>query len=91
MKLEAANYLNVPQPTDVRRLRDWKQIVKRLYLSELLNDELRDDLLGLADMRNKVVHSAIYNLDAVADKHVSRVLFAQRTVAKLVIKTTGQK
>ena len=74
----------VPQPTDVRRLRDWKQIVKRLYLAELLNHELRDDLLGLADIRNKVVHSAIYNLDAVADKHVTRVIVAQRTVAKLV-------
>ena len=57
--------------------------MKRLYLAELLNDELRDDLLGLRDTRNKVVHSAIHNLYAVADKHVNRVIVAQRAVAKL--------
>ena len=42
--------------------------------------------MDLADMRNKAIHSAHYNLDNVKDKHIERVVKAQREIAKRVRK-----
>ena len=81
----------VPPPKNVRQTQNWKEIVQRLHRSTLLELDLRNELMNLVDIRNKVVHSAIYNLDAVADKHVTRVIVAQRTVAKLVTKVVKDR
>ena len=76
----------VPPPKNVRQAQNWKAIVHRLHSSELLELVLRDELMDLADMRNKAIHSAHYNLDNVKDKHIERVVKAQREIAKRVRK-----
>ena len=76
----------VPPPKNVRQAPNWKAIVHRLHSSELLELVLRDELMDLADMRNKAIHSAHYNLDNVKDKHIERVVKAQRTIATIVKK-----
>ena len=83
----------VSQVVRKRESREWKAIVDRLHEAAMFDKKLRDELLNLADMRNKVVHSAIYNLSSVNDKHVGRLLEARRVidlaVRKLVRKKTG--
>jgi len=76
----------VPPPKNVRRTRDWKDIVQRLHQASLIELDLRDELMNLADMRNKVIHSAHYNLNSVGDAHVKRVIASQRVLAKMVLK-----
>lgn len=78
----------VPPPKNVRRTRDWKDIVQRLHQASLIELNLRDELMNLADMRNKVIHSAHYNLNSVEDAHVKRVIASQRVLAKMVLKLT---
>jgi hypothetical protein len=75
----------VPPPTSVRRRRDWKDIVQRLHRAEIIEMDVRDELMNLADMRNKLIHSAHYNLDRVEDAHVKRVIAKQRLLAKIVL------
>jgi len=74
----------VPPPKNVRQTQNWKEIVQRLHRSTLLELDLRNELMNLVDMRNKVVHSAHYNLNSVDDAHVKRVVTAQRAVARIV-------
>ena len=74
----------VPSPKKPRRWYDWKVIVVRLHSVELIDHDLRTELLNLANIRNKVVHSALYNLAGVKETHVSRIVTAQRAMAKLV-------
>ena len=76
----------VPPPSSVRRARDWKDIVRRLHSSELIELKSHKELMNLADMRNKAIHSAHYNLDGVKDTHIKRVVDAQRAIAKMVRK-----
>ena len=76
----------VPPPKNVRQTQNWKAIVHRLHSSALLELVLRDELMDLADMRNKAIHSAHYNLDRVKDAHIERVVKAQRTIATIVKK-----
>ena len=76
----------VPPPTNVRQTQNWKAIVHRLHSSALLQLVLRDELMDLADMRNKAIHSAHYNLDRVKDAHIARVVKAQQTIATIVKK-----
>ena len=74
----------VPPPKNVRQTQNWKEIVQRLHRSTLLELDLRNELMNLVDIRNKVIHSAHYNLSSLGDAHVKRVVTAQRTVAKVV-------
>ena len=74
----------VSQPKNVRQTQNWKEIVQRLHRSTLLELDLRNELMNLVDMRNKVIHSAHYNLNSIDDAHAKRVVIAQRTVAKIV-------
>jgi hypothetical protein len=76
----------VPPPKNVRQAQNWKEIVKRLHSSQLIELKYHKELMSLADMRNKAIHSAHYNLDGVKDAHLKRVVDAQRTVAKIVRK-----
>jgi len=61
----------VRQSANTRAKRDFKTISNSLCDCGLINLELRTEILHLADMRNKVVHSALYNLDRVSKDHVS--------------------
>ena len=76
----------VPPPKNVRQTQNWKEIIQRLHSSTLVELDLRDELMNLADMRNKAIHSAHYNLDGVKDTHIKRVVDAQRAIAKMVKK-----
>lgn len=76
----------VPPPKNVRQTQNWKEIIQRLHSSTLVELDLRDELMNLADMRNKAIHSAHYNLGGVTDKHVNRVVEKQREIAKIVRK-----
>ena len=76
----------VRQSANTRAKRDFKTISNSLCDCGLINLELRTEILHLADMRNKVVHSALYNLDRVSKDHVNRVMRALRS-----LQTTGRK
>lgn len=70
--------------TNRRALRELKAITERLFLASVIERELRDEVLNLADMRNKIVHSAIYNIHSVKRPHVERVMKAKKDLQNLV-------
>jgi len=76
----------VRQSANTRAKRDFKTISNSLCDCGLINLELRTEILHLADIRNKVVHSALYNLHRVSNDHVNRVMRATRS-----LQTTGRK
>ncbi len=81
----------VRQSANTRAKRDFKTISKSLCDCGLISLELRTEILDLADMRNKVVHSALYNLDRVSKDHVSRVMKATRLLQSIGRKLARKK
>lgn len=81
----------VRQSANTRAKRDFKTISNSLCECGLIDLGLRTEILHLADMRNKVVHSALYNLDRVSKDHVSRVMKATRLLQSIGRKLARKK
>jgi hypothetical protein len=76
----------VRQSANTRAKREIKTMSNDLCHCGVINVELRDEVLNLADMRNKIVHSAMYNLDRVSKAHVRRVMDATRSLQSIGLK-----
>ena len=76
----------IPPVKNKRAMRDWKAIVNRLCDGGMLEKPQRTELLNLASIRNRVVHSAIYNLTAVTDRHVGKVMESRKSIDSKVRK-----